>query len=256
MEEIIMHCITFPEPLSEGIVLERRNRFDMLVNLDGALVECHCPTTWNIGQLEVAGRPCLLSKCTTQTDPRKTPYTVEAVSLNRPEDTDKRWIGINQTASNRYIEYFLKNDCFPEMLTSSSRVRRARLSGKANLDFIVGDVCIAIKTPLLVLPDIPEEMLSSARPSSPNTERFLRRITKLSNSLPNIRRVLLLTVFLHDHPPFRITEFREPYSAHYDAIKEVAGRSEAMGIENWQVNLLLCSTGVSVGRYLPLNLKE
>lgn len=250
-----MHCIPFPEPLDEGIVLERRNRFDMLVELRELPVECHCPTTWNIGKLNVAGRPCLLSKCA-EPDPRKTPYTVEAVSVNEPAEPRKRWIGINQTASNRYIETFLKNDCFPDMLPSSSRVRRARLSGKSNLDFVVGDVSIAIKTPLLVLPDIPPDMHSAARPSSLNTERFRKRITKLAHSLPNIRRVLLLTVYLHDHPEFHMSEYGREYPDHYAAIREVADYSASLGIENWQVNLSLDSAGVRLDRYLPLSTKE
>lgn len=246
---------SFPEPLAEGIILARRNRFDMLVDLNGSAVQCHCPTTWNIGQLDVAGRPCLLSR-RVQKDPRKTPYTVEAVSLNRPEDAEKRWIGINQTAANRYVEYYLKNDGFPDMLASTSRVRRARLSGKTNLDFIVGDVCIAIKAPLLVLPGIPAEMRSDARPSSPNTERFLRRITKLAHSLPNIRRVLLLVIYIHDHPDFHISEFREQYGEHYAAIKDIAAKSAEMGIENWQVNFALDSNSVRLDRYLPLCTEE
>ncbi|MDE7245053.1 MAG: DNA/RNA nuclease SfsA, partial [Oscillospiraceae bacterium] len=66
--------IVFPVPLEEGVIIERKNRFDMLVRLAGQTVECHCPTTWNIGQLNVAGRPCLLSQCE-KPDPRKTPYT-------------------------------------------------------------------------------------------------------------------------------------------------------------------------------------
>lgn len=250
-----MHCIPFPEPLAEGIVIERRNRFNMLVELEEAPVACHCPTTWNIGQLDVAGRPCLLSKCA-EPDPRKTPYTVEAVSMDEPAAPRKRWLGINQTASNRYIEIFLKNDSFPDMLPSSSRVRRARLSGKSNLDFIVGDVAIAIKTPLLTLPDIPPEMRSAARPSSLNTERFRKRITKLAHSLPNIRRILLLTVYLHDHPDFDITEYRRDYPGQYEAIQEIAAYSAALGIENWQVNLSLDNSGVRLDRYLPLSTKQ
>ena len=43
---------------------------------------------------------------------RKTLFTVEAVSLDRPEDTDKSWIGINQNAANRYVEHFLTNGGF------------------------------------------------------------------------------------------------------------------------------------------------
>jgi len=245
----------FPEPLDEGIILERKNRFDMIVALNGKTLECHCPTTWNIGCLDVAGRPCLLSKCAKE-DPRKTIYTVEAVSVCYPKDATKQWIGINQTAANRYVEYFLKQNAFPDILVSSSRVRRTRLSGKSNLDFIVGDVCVAIKTPLLVLPNIPDDMKSSAKVSSLNTERFRKRITKLAHCLPNIKRAILLVIFLHDHPDFHIAEFRENYFEDYESIKEIAAVSLELGLENWQVNLILDRESVRLDRYLPLNLDE
>ncbi|MDR0249375.1 MAG: hypothetical protein LBI44_06965 [Oscillospiraceae bacterium] len=90
----------FNPPLVEGVIQNRKTQYTMSVEAGGEVVACHCPTTGRIGNIELGGRPCLLSK---STDPsRKTPYTVEAVSLNRPEDAAKSWIGINQNAANRY----------------------------------------------------------------------------------------------------------------------------------------------------------
>lgn len=109
----------FEIPLVEGVIEKRKSQFTMMVTVDGTSTACHCPTTGRIGNLDVAGRPCLLSK---STDPnRKTPYTVEAVSLNRPEDSDKRWIGINQNAANRYVEHYLRNGGFAEIVHDGSR---------------------------------------------------------------------------------------------------------------------------------------
>ena len=68
----------------------------MLIDVAGETVSCHCPTTGRIGKIDLSGRPCLLSESTNPE--RKTPYTVEAISLNRPEDAGKKWIGINQNA--------------------------------------------------------------------------------------------------------------------------------------------------------------
>nr|MDE7245700.1 hypothetical protein [Oscillospiraceae bacterium] len=99
-------------------------------------------------------------------------------------------------------------------------------------------------------------MRAGSRPSSPNTERFLRRITKLAHSLPNIRRTILLVIYIHDHPVFHIGEFRDLYPDHYDAIKEIAVRSAELGIENWQVNFRLDSASVRLDRYLPLRTEE
>ena len=124
--------IYFPEPLLEGVIIERKMQFLILVNLNGETVPCHCPTSWSIGNLNLAGRPCLLSR---SKDPaRKTKFTVEAVSTCRPEDPDKTWIGINQTAANQYVEFYLEQGGFRDLVGDNVKIRRARLSGKANLD--------------------------------------------------------------------------------------------------------------------------
>ena len=45
---------------------------------------------------------------------RKTPYTVEAVSLADPRGPPS-WVGINQMAANRYIEHFWNAGALPEL---------------------------------------------------------------------------------------------------------------------------------------------
>lgn len=91
MEDTVLRYET---PLVEGIIEKRKSQFTIDVVIDNELVRCHCPTTGRIGNIDLSGIPCLLSK---STDPkRKTPYTVEAVSLDLPESKEKAWIGINQ----------------------------------------------------------------------------------------------------------------------------------------------------------------
>lgn len=243
--------IYFSEPMMEGVVLERKNPFIMLVQTGGEIVSCHCPTTWHIGNLEVAGRPCLLSR--NDGPDRKTPFTVEAVSLNQPEDPEKRWIGINLTAANRYVEYYLEQGAFQDMVGHSSKIYRERLSGKANLDFIAGSAALAIKAPLLVLGlDVPPEMRVAKEKPFPSTERFLRRITALRESSPPGRRTLLLTVYLYDRPEFHISE----YQANRDAVHQVVERSAALNIENWQANFVITRECVRLDRYMPLSTEE
>ena len=96
----------FAEPLSEGVVVRRRSQFTMDVELGGETRAFHCPTTGRIGSIDVAGRPCLASLA--RGEGRKTAGTVEAVSLARPGDAGKDWIGINQNAANRYVEHYLR----------------------------------------------------------------------------------------------------------------------------------------------------
>lgn len=50
----------FEEPLLEGVILKRRNRFIMEVEYDGTVYDCHCPTTGRIGNIVFEDIPCLL----------------------------------------------------------------------------------------------------------------------------------------------------------------------------------------------------
>jgi sugar fermentation stimulation protein A len=93
----------FPKRLSEGIMVARPNRFIMLVKAEGKTLRCHCPTTGRLGDLKLAGLRCLYS--TSGNPSRKTPHTVEAISVSSQGGP---WVGINQTAANRYFEFFLR----------------------------------------------------------------------------------------------------------------------------------------------------
>ena len=47
--------LLFPEPLREGVILARPNRFIMDVDFGkGAPVRCHCPAVSRIGDLDLA----------------------------------------------------------------------------------------------------------------------------------------------------------------------------------------------------------
>ena len=102
-----MESISFPVPLTEGTIVKRTSIYTMDVSVNGETVQCHCPTTGRIGNIDLSGRPCLLSP--SDNPKRKTRYTVEAISLGRPDDSNKRWIGINQNAANRYVEHYLRH---------------------------------------------------------------------------------------------------------------------------------------------------
>ena len=70
------------------------------------IVRCHCPAVSRIGGLGASGAP--VPRVRLPQLKRKMPLTVEAYSLQQPDDPDKHWIGINQNASNRYVEHFLR----------------------------------------------------------------------------------------------------------------------------------------------------
>ena len=124
--------IYFAEPLAMGIVVRRPNRFIIDVEVDGAVMGCHSPTTGRIGNLVLDGLPCLLSRSHSAT--RKTPYTVEAISVDLPGSAEIAWIGINQNAANRYVEHALRHRLLPGIVTTETLLRE-RCSGSRDWTF-------------------------------------------------------------------------------------------------------------------------
>ena len=204
----------FPEPLREGVILARPNRFIMDVDFgDGAPVRCHCPAVLRIGGLDLAGRPCLVSD--SHNAKRKMPLTVEAYSLQRPDDPDKRWIGINQNASNRYVEHFLRGGAFAAITDPVHDVRREVPLGDSRLDFLVnGDLYLEVKTPLVQMqteippyvPRLPETPFSS-------TERALRHLRELAASLRTGRVVARRPTFPIERRGIRANVGNQPARA-------------------------------------------
>ncbi len=146
---------TFPELLREGIILARPNRFIMDVLLEGETVRCHCPVVSRIGSLDLTGRPCLVSESSSKG--RKTPFTVEAFSLDQPDAPRKQWIGINQTASNRCVQHFLEQGALSTLSGPVEQVSREVRLGSSRLDFLINEnLYLEMKTPLVqIQTDIP-----------------------------------------------------------------------------------------------------
>lgn len=243
-----MKDIKFDKPLVEGVIEKRKSQFTMLVDVDGKTgVACHCPTTGRIGNLDIAGRPCLLSA---SDDPkRKTPYTVEAVSLARPQDKRKSWIGINQNAANRYVEHYLANGGFADMVGTGNDVQREKFLGDSKLDFLVGSTYLEVKTPLQSLQvEVPEWVKTKKMTPFSSTDRFVRHITELTNSLESHQRAILLTCFIYDNPGFQVIE----KSTNYDSVKKAVDAAQEKGVEIWQANFKIDAKGVKLTRYFPI----
>ena len=174
----------FDCPLIEGVIIKRDNRFIMSVSLEGEIVRCHSPVTGRIGTIDVVDRPCLLSLGNNRN--RATQYTVEAISLNKPNNKRKTWIGINQNAANRYVEYFLRNNAFENMITSDNpeQILREQVLGKSKLDFLVENTYLEVKTPLMDIQlPIPDYVKCKKAAPLASTDRFMKHMEELGNSL-------------------------------------------------------------------------
>jgi sugar fermentation stimulation protein A len=227
----------FPQKLRKGVIIARPNRFIILVKAGGRTIRCHCPTTGRIGDLELAGLPCLYSKAANRS--RKTGYTVEAVSPGPVKDA---WIGINQNAANRYIEHFIRIGALPR-LAEGELTREVRL-GESRIDFLVGNAYVEVKTPLITLPSrSPAARVKHAKFDS--FDRLIRHMGELRRSLASGGRAVIVLCYLYDAAPFK----PPARSGTNSRILSAARAAEKAGVERWQVNLHMTDTGVSLTRY-------
>ena len=105
----------FDKELKEAAIIKRNSQFTMNVLIDGREEKCHCPATTRIGDVDVAGLHCLVSG---SSDPkRKLKYTVEAISMDDPDEADKNWVGINLILSNRIVEFLLNTHQLDSMVS-------------------------------------------------------------------------------------------------------------------------------------------
>lgn len=226
----------FPARLKEGTVVSRPNRFIMLVRGEGRVLRCHCPTTGRLGDLKLAGLRCLYS--TSDSPGRKTSHTVEAISTSG----GRGWIGINQTAVNRYFEFFLKDGSLSKM--ASGEVRREVRLGRSRIDFLVGGTYVEVKTPLITLPARPgAERVRRSRFDS--FDRLIRHMGELRRSLAAGASAKIVLCYLYDAKPFR----PPPPDGSNARILAAARSAERAGVERWQVNMKITHDGVSLIRY-------
>lgn len=240
--------LEFAEPLREGVVLARPNRFIMdVVFSDGDVQRCHCPVVSRIGRLDTAGRPCLVSD--SHNPKRKLPLTVEALSLDEPNAACKQWIGINQNASNRYVEHFMRVDAFPSMMKAPQTLQREVRLGDSRIDFLVNDnLYLEVKTPLVQLQlELPPNV--GVLPEAPfsSTERAMRHMQELANSLEEHERAIILYCFYYPNPGFRFF-----HGTTYDEVRATVRRCFDRGVELWQANFRQDSKGVVPVEYWKL----
>ena len=227
----------FPKPLKQGKIISRPNRFVMLVRAENKTLRCHCPTTGRLGDLELSGLPCLYS--TSHSKLRKTAHTVEAISTS---PAGGQWIGINQTAANRYFEYFLRQRALKRL--ASGHVRHEVRLGKSRIDFLVGNAYIEVKTPLITLP-APEGTPRINRGRFNSFDRLIRHMGELKDSLVSGKKAKIVLCYLYDAKPFT----PPPPNGTNARILKAARVAEEAGVERWQVNLRIDASGVSLIRY-------
>lgn len=240
--------LLFPEPLREGVILARPNRFIMDVDFGGGESACcHCPVVSRIGGLDLAGRPCLVSD--SHSPKRKMPFTVEAFSLDLPGTPQKRWIGINQNASNRHVEHFLSAGAFDGLLGPVREVRREVPLGESKLDFLVNDaVYLEVKTPMVqIQTDIPAYVPRLPEAPFSSTERAMRHLRELAASLKDHERAVILYCLYYENFGFQFY-----HGTTYDEVQATVRACEKVGVELVQANFSIDQRGVALREFFPL----
>ncbi|MBR1731387.1 MAG: DNA/RNA nuclease SfsA [Ruminococcus sp.] len=232
---------TFEKELREARIVKRNSQFTMNIDVDGEVIKAHCPATTRIGDVDLAGVACLVSK---SDDPkRKLKYTVEAVSFDNPETKDKNWIGINLILSNRIVEFLLNTHQLDEMVYDYVEVKREVFLGSSKLDFLVGNTYLEVKTPLTTVNVRYGDKIKTKKvtPFS-STDRMVRHVGELAYSLKDHERAILLTVQQYEE-----TEVKpHMHSTHYEEVKAAMTEAVEKGVESWNISLKFTPTGVSL----------
>ncbi len=243
-----MRRYLFNKFLTEGLIKNRPNRFIMMVEINGKIERCHCPSTDQIASIVFQDIPCLISELDDRK--RKTKFTVEAISLDKKEKQNKNWIGINQTKTNEYIEFFLKSNQLNNIFQEIKKIKREVKLNNSRIDFLVNDKdFLEVKT---LLKDIPSENHPNykRRESKFNSfDRITKHFNDLSESIKKDSRAILLLCYLYNSKPFVV-----PKENPAEKIIKTAKRASSKGLEQWQINLKIDKKGIELINYFKLNL--
>lgn len=219
----------------------------MMVEYDGKLHKCHCPSTGRIGNIVFKDIPCLLSRG--NNPDRKTEFTVEAISLDKIEKKNKSWIGINQNKANNYVEFFIRTNQLSRMIKQGEKVVKERKLGNSRIDFAVGGDYIEVKTPLIWLPSS-KNVKEQTHTKFNSFDRLIKHFSDLTSNLKNDARAILLMCYMYNAEPFKPPKINKDNIRIQRAVRKAVNK----GLENWQINLKIDSHRVELLDYFELKM--
>lgn len=230
--------LMFEQPLIKAKIKERINRFIFVVELNDEEIEAHCPsggTIAGISRKDFKDIECLMSDHGPETG-RRTRYTVEAISL----DDGLTYAGINQTKSNRYVEYFLQDDEVKNILQVQDEVKREKKLGNSRIDFKAGDCYIEVKTMVADYYCKASPLLAALmKEQQPSIERMQKHVRTLTNEIKsNNSRAAIITVFQYDAPTFEPPVDDPVYSGFVEDLKI----AKEAGLRQFQMNIRIAET--------------
>lgn len=230
--------LMFEQPLIKAKIKSRINRFIFIVELNDEEVEAHCPsggTIAGISRKDFKDIECLMSDHGPDTG-RRTRYTVEAISL----DDGITYAGINQTNSNRYVEYFLQDDEVKNILQVKDEVKREKKLGNSRIDFKAGNCYIEVKTMVAdYYCKASPRLTALMKEQHPSIDRMQKHVRTLTNEIKsNNSRAVIITVFQYNAPTFDPPVEDPVYAGFVEDLK----LSKAAGLRQYQMNILITET--------------
>lgn len=226
----------FDKPLIDGTIVERPNRFIMMVEINGKIEKCHCPTTGKIGDIEFSNIPCLLSESDNVS--RKTKYTVEAIYPEKGV-----CVGINQTKANNYINFLLQNNLIKDIIDVQEVKREVKLN-TSRIDFLVNNnLYLEVKT---LLRNLPFGRKGDMRDFN-SFDRTGRHYQEISLQIPKGKKAVVALCYMYD-----AKSFTTPKEVKQE-IKDIIQESKRKGLERWQINLDFDKKGVSLNKYFKID---
>lgn len=232
----------FDKPLLHATIQLRINRFIFIVELNGELVEAHCPSGGTIAGIPrklMTQLPCLISDHEDKPN-RRTRYTVEAISL----DDGHTYMGINQTMSNAYVYQFLQDKNVQHTLMIAGPVVREKKLGNSRIDFKVDDTYIEVKTMVAeYYGKASKQLRALMKPQEPSVERMQKHIRELTHEVNSHKsKAIMLTVFQYDAPKFEPPVDNPKYAEFAEDLKI----AKASGVRQVRMNLRITDTCVEL----------
>jgi sugar fermentation stimulation protein A len=126
----VMRLVSFPSPLTHGVLLNRINRFVAQVEIRGDIIECYMANPGSMLGMCVAGSPVGLSE--TDAPGRKFKFTVECVQISGV------WIGCNTSLANRAVGKLLRTGGIRSLATFRHH-KAEKNAGDSRVDFFCWD---------------------------------------------------------------------------------------------------------------------
>lgn len=140
------NILFFNEELIEGIIISEKSKFIMTVKINAFFFDIYYPDNSKFPIKNWYNIPCLIREIYNNKGNKY--KEIFAISIDKPNIKNKKWIGINGNFSNKLFEFFLENHIFDDIFSQNFPIKKNFKVNNRFIDFkINSDILVEIKTP-------------------------------------------------------------------------------------------------------------